>query len=65
MIDRRHNPLVPKLSQFAPLSDKDVGLLETPCLPEERFGAGANIVVEGETPRSVFVLTRVWHAATA
>jgi CRP-like cAMP-binding protein len=58
MIDGRHNPLVAKLSQFAPLSDKDVGLLEMLCLPEERFGAGANIVVEGETPRSAFVLTR-------
>src|ERR1700731_2867787 len=58
MIDGRHNPLVAKLSQFALLSDKDVGLLEMLCLPEERFGAGANIVVEGETPRSAFVLTR-------
>ena len=26
--------------------------------PEERFRAGANIVVEGETPRSAFVVTR-------
>jgi CRP-like cAMP-binding protein len=49
---------VAKLSQFAPLSDKDIGVLETLCLPEERFGAGANIVVEGETPRSAFVVTR-------
>ena len=40
------NPLVAKLSQFAPLSNKDIGVLETLCLPEERFGAGANIVVE-------------------
>ena len=55
---RAWNPLVAKLSQFAPLSDKDVGLLETLCVPEERFGAGANIVVEGESPRSAFVLTR-------
>ena len=47
-----------KLSQFAPLSNKDIGVLETLCLPEERFGAGANIVVEGETPRSAFVVTR-------
>src|SRR4051812_2316896 len=36
----------------------DVRLLETLCSPEERFRAGANIVVEGETPRSAFVLTR-------
>jgi hypothetical protein len=27
-------------------------------LREQRFRAGANIVVEGETPRSAFVLTR-------
>jgi CRP-like cAMP-binding protein len=52
------NPLVAKLSQFAPLSNKDIGVLGTLCLPEERFRAGANIVVEGETPRSAFVLTR-------
>jgi len=58
MIDGRHNPLVAKLSQLAPLSNTDIGVLETLCLPEERFRAGANIVVEGETPRSAFVLTR-------
>ena len=52
------NPLVVKLSQFAPLSDEDVGLLEALCLPEERFRAGANIVAEGEAPRSAFVITR-------
>src|SRR5438874_7187552 len=58
MNDGHENPLVAKLSQFAALSHKDVGLLETLCLREERFRAGANIVVEGETPRSAFVLTR-------
>jgi CRP-like cAMP-binding protein len=52
------NPLVAKLSQFAPLSDRDVSLLEALCSPEERFRAGANIVVEGEAPRSAFVVTR-------
>jgi CRP-like cAMP-binding protein len=55
---RARNPLVAKLSQFAPLSDRDVRLLETLCLREERFRAGANIAIEGETPRSAFVLTR-------
>src|SRR5947209_20541060 len=55
---RARNALVAKLSQFAPLSDQDVRLLETLCLREERFRAGANIVVEGDTPRSAFVLTR-------
>src|SRR5882757_6371111 len=55
---RARNPLVAKLSQFAPLSDQDVRLLETLCSPEERFRAGANIVVEGVTPRSAFVLTQ-------
>jgi CRP-like cAMP-binding protein len=55
---RARNPLVAKLSQFVRLSDQDVRLLETLCSPEERFRAGANIVVEGETPRSAFVLTR-------
>src|SRR2546423_13497216 len=55
---RARNPLVAKLSQFAQLSDQDVRLLDTVCLREERFRAGAPIVVEGETPRSAFVLTR-------
>jgi CRP-like cAMP-binding protein len=49
---------VAKLSQFAPLSDQDVGVLEAMCQREERFRAGANIVIEGETPRSAFVVTR-------
>ena len=55
---RARNPLVAKLSQFAQLSDQDVRLLETLCLHKERLRGGANIVVEGETPRSAFVLTR-------
>ena len=50
MIEGRHNPLVAKLSQFAPLSKEDVGLLETLCLPEERFRAGTNIVAEDAYP---------------
>jgi CRP-like cAMP-binding protein len=58
MNDGHENPLVAKLSQFAPLSHKDIGLLEALCLPEERLRAGVNIVVEGETPRSLFVVTR-------
>ena len=65
MNDGHENPLVAKLSQFAPLSDQDVRLLETLCLREERFRAGANIVGEGETPRSAFVLTRGWRAVSA
>jgi CRP-like cAMP-binding protein len=57
--DRRtQNPLVAKLSQFAPLSDRDVGVLDALCQREERFRAGANIAVEGEAPRSAFVVTR-------
>jgi len=51
------NPLVAKFSKFAPLSARDIGLLETLCAPEERFRAGANIVIEGETPRPAFVVT--------
>ena len=58
MNDGHENPLVAKLSQFAPLSPKDIGLLEALCFPEERLRAGVNIVVEGETPRSLFVVTR-------
>ena len=58
MNDGHENALVAKLSQFAPLSHKDIGLLKALCLPEERLRAGVNIVVEGETPRSLFVVTR-------
>jgi CRP-like cAMP-binding protein len=58
MNDGHENPLVAKLSQFAPLSHKDIDLLEPLCLPEERLRAGVNIMVEGETPRSLFVVTR-------
>jgi CRP-like cAMP-binding protein len=52
------NPLVAKLSLFAPLTEGDVGFLEAICRREERFRAGANIVVEGEAPRPAFVVTR-------
>jgi CRP-like cAMP-binding protein len=55
---RARNPLVAKLSQFALLSNDDVRALEAMCQREERFRAGANIVVEGETPRSAFVVMR-------
>jgi CRP-like cAMP-binding protein len=57
--DRRtQNPLIAKLSQFAPLSNGDVGVLNALCQREERYPAGANIAVEGEAPRSAFVVTR-------
>jgi CRP-like cAMP-binding protein len=49
---------VAKLSQFALLSNDDVSALEAMCQREERFRAGTNIVVEGETPRSAFVVMR-------
>jgi CRP-like cAMP-binding protein len=52
------NPLVAKLSLFAPLTDRDVGFLEAICRREERFRSGANIMVEGEAPRLAFVVTR-------
>jgi CRP-like cAMP-binding protein len=55
---RARNPLVAKFLQFAPLSNQEIGVLEAMCQREERFRAGANIVIEGETPRSAFVVTR-------
>jgi CRP-like cAMP-binding protein len=51
-----HSPLVRKLAHFAPLSDKDVRALDALCVKEERFKAGADIVLEGDVPRSAFVL---------
>jgi CRP-like cAMP-binding protein len=53
-----HNPLVAKLSHFAPLSDDEVGVLEALCSKEERVNAGVNLVDEGSTPRQGFVITR-------
>jgi CRP-like cAMP-binding protein len=55
---RARNPLVAKLSRFAPLSDSDVSVLEGMCQREERFQTGTKIIVEGEMPRSAFVVTR-------
>jgi len=56
-IGRSWNPLVKKLSLFSPLSDEDVGLLNALCAKEERFRAGEIIAVEGDAPRSAFVVT--------
>ena len=57
--DRRTpNPLVAKLTQFARLSDRDVGVLDALYRREERFRAGENISIEGKAPRSAFVVTR-------
>jgi CRP-like cAMP-binding protein len=50
-------PLVTKLSRFIPLSDEDVRVLDALCLNEERFKADADIVRQGDVPRSAFVLT--------
>src|ERR1700719_2410885 len=55
---RPGNPLVAKLLQFAPLSDLDIAALDAACRREERFRAGANIALEGETPHAAFVVTR-------
>ena len=47
-----------KLLQFAPLSDRDLAVLDATWWREIRFRAGANIVIEGETPHAAFVVTR-------
>ena len=52
------NPLVAKLSGFAPLSLDDVRVLEALCSKEERVDAGVSLVEEGKTPRRGFVITR-------
>src|SRR3981189_1663834 len=49
--------LVTKLSRFVPLSDEDVPVLTALCLNEERFEADTDLVVQGDVPRSAFVLT--------
>ena len=49
--------LVAKLSQFAPLAKDDVHALERLCAREEQLPAHVDIAVEGEAPRSAFVIT--------
>src|ERR1700730_11230888 len=49
--------LVTKLSRFVPLSDEDVPVLNALCVNEERSEAGTDIVLQGDVPRSAFVLT--------
>jgi CRP-like cAMP-binding protein len=55
---RSGNPLVAKLSRFAPLSDEEIGVLEGLCANQERFGAGVNLADEGDPARPGFVVTR-------
>ncbi len=52
----KSNPLTRKLTHFAPLSDSDRELLDTLTAREERFASDVDIISEGMTPRSVFVL---------
>ena len=52
------SPLVTKLSHFVPLSDEDEGVLEALCVKEELFEADTDLAVQGDVPRSAFVLTR-------
>jgi CRP-like cAMP-binding protein len=51
-------PFATKLSRFIPLSDENVRFLDVLCIDEERFEADADIVRQGDVPRSAFVLTR-------
>jgi CRP-like cAMP-binding protein len=50
-------PLVTKLSHFVPLGDEDVRVLDALCVNEERFESDTDIAVQGDVPRSAFVLT--------
>jgi len=52
------SPLVTKLAHFAQLSGEDVRALDALCVKEERFEAGTDIVLDGDVPRSAFVLTQ-------
>jgi CRP-like cAMP-binding protein len=52
------NPLVTKLSLFAPLSEADKQILDALCANPERFDADATVVREDEVPSRGFVLTR-------
>jgi CRP-like cAMP-binding protein len=50
------NPLIRKLSNFVPLTESDESLLEAVVSRDECFPRDVDIVAEGMTPRSVFVL---------
>ncbi len=50
------NPLVRKLSHFAPLSASDCKTLDDLSSEQERFAADVDIIAEGAAPRSVFVI---------
>ncbi len=50
------NPLIRKLSHFAPLSASDCKTLDELASQEERFPADVDIIAEGMAPRSVFVI---------
>ena len=50
------NPLIRKLSHFAPLSASDCKILDELISQEERFAADVDIIAEGMAPRSVFVI---------
>src|ERR1700720_4711342 len=52
------SPLVTKLTHFAQLSGEDVRVLDALCVKEERFQAGTDILLDGDVPRSAFVLTQ-------
>jgi len=56
-MDGSSSSLVTKLSRFVPLSDEDVPVLNALCVNEERSEAGTDIVLQGDVPRSAFVLT--------
>ena len=50
------NPLIRKLSHFAPLSESDREVLDTLAARDELFPADVDIVSEGSVPKSVFLL---------
>jgi CRP-like cAMP-binding protein len=50
-------PLVAKLSNFVPLSQENIRVLDALCANEEFFEAATDIAVQGDLPPSAFVLT--------
>ena len=50
------HPLASKLSHFVPQTDADFLMLDRLTQADERFDAHQDIILEGEVPRSMFVL---------
>lgn len=60
MIEVRTNPLIDKVERVVALTGEERGALENVCRGAKRHVRGADLITEGETPLSVFLLLEGW-----